>query len=96
MTNTITFDTHQFIKHLIEAGFTPHQAEALSEEQVKLIDNNLATKSDIAQLRADIEKTIRVTIEETKSSLIKWTVTVMGIYSAIIISILAIIINSLH
>lgn len=88
MSNTVTFDIHQFIKHLIEAGFMPDQAEALSEEQVKLIDNNLAIKTDIAQLRTDIEKTIKVTIEESKSSLIRWTVIVMGIYSAIIIGIL--------
>ena len=81
MSTTITFDTHQFIKHLIEAGFTPDQAEALSEEQIKLIDNNLATKTDLA---------------ETKSSLIKWTVTVMGIYSAIIIGVLGITINVVH
>ena len=84
MSNTITFDTHQFIKHLTKAGFTPEQAEALSEEQVKLIDNNLATKKDIMQLKTDLEKSI----EETKSSLIKWTVVVMGMYSAITISIL--------
>lgn len=67
--------------NLIKAGFTPDQAEALSEEQVKLIDSNLATKTDLA---------------ETKSSLIKWTMTVMGIYSAIIISVLGIIINTIR
>ena len=55
MTNAIAFDTHRFITHLVDAGFTTAQAEALSEEQVKLLNSNLATKQDIEGIRYDIE-----------------------------------------
>ncbi len=55
----INFDTHKFVKHLTENGFTEQQAEVLAEEQVNLLNTNLATKADIESLRlatkADIE-----------------------------------------
>ena len=41
---TVIFDTHQFIKRMTDAGFTPTQAEALCDERINLINNNLATK----------------------------------------------------
>ena len=52
----INFDTHKFVKHLTENGFTEQQAEALADEQVNLLNSNLATKSDIADVKRDIEK----------------------------------------
>jgi len=39
-----------------EVGFTRQQAERLAEEQAKLIDERLATKSDIAEIKASIEQ----------------------------------------
>ena len=61
--STMIFDTHQFIKRMTDAGFTPTQAEALCDERIKLINNNLATnqdtpalKQDIQDLRGDIEQ----------------------------------------
>ena len=53
-TEAIAFDTHRFVKHLTQVGFTLGQAEALAEEQVNLINSNLATKADIAAVEADI------------------------------------------
>lgn len=50
----IAFDTHRFVKHLTQVGFTLGQAEALAEEQVNLINSNLATKADMAAVEADI------------------------------------------
>ncbi len=66
MTEAIAFDTHRFVKRLTGSGFTELQAETLAEEQVALLNTNLATKADIealrqgtqadmAQIRADIE-----------------------------------------
>ena len=52
----IQFDTHKFVKHLTENGFTEQQAEALADEQVNLLNSNLATKADILALKTDIEK----------------------------------------
>ena len=54
MSEAIAFDTHQFIKHLTKNGFTEQQAEALANEQVNLLNGNLATKIDIALIHKDI------------------------------------------
>ncbi len=52
----IAFDTHKFVKHLTESGFTEAQAEALAGEQVAMINSNLATRADIVEVKADLEK----------------------------------------
>ena len=49
MPQAISFDTHRFVKHLTESGFTEKQAE----EQVSLLNTNLATKADIEALRQE-------------------------------------------
>ncbi len=56
MSDAIAFDTHKFVKHLTEKGFTEEQAEALAVEQVNLLNGNPATKTDIEALRADLLK----------------------------------------
>ncbi len=76
MTEAIAFDTHRFVKRLTESGFTEKQAETLADEQVALLNANLATKTDIEALRqetkADIAK-VRVEVEalrqETKAGI---------------------------
>ena len=72
---TITFDTHKFIKRLTEHGFTEEQAEVLADEQVNLINSNLASKADIEELKAaskaDIEAlkaASKADIEELKAA----------------------------
>lgn len=50
MAEVVAFDTHKFVKHLAQEGFTLGQAEALAEEHVNLISSNLATKADIADV----------------------------------------------
>ena len=64
MNQAVQFDTHKFIKHLTENGFTEQQAEALAEEQVSLLNSNLASKADILALKTDIEA--------VRSDLLKW------------------------
>ena len=82
----INFDTHKFVKHLTENGFTEQQAEVLAEEQVNLLNTNLATKADIESLRlatkADIESLrlalkadiegVKGYIEAVRADLLKW------------------------
>ena len=68
MTEAIAFDTHRFVKRLTGCGFTEEQAETLAEEQVALLNGNLATKADIEALRQET----RVAIESVKSDLLKW------------------------
>ncbi|MCY3819159.1 MAG: DUF1640 domain-containing protein [Gammaproteobacteria bacterium] len=56
MTEAIAFDTHRFVKRLTESGFTEKQAETLADEQISLLNANLATKADIADIKADLLK----------------------------------------
>ena len=48
MTEAIAFDSHRFKKNLTAVGFTEKQPEVLANEQVWLLDGNLATRADIA------------------------------------------------
>ena len=64
MAEAIAFDTHRFVKRLTENGFTERQAETLAEEHVALLNANLATKADIAEVKAQIEA--------VKADLLKW------------------------
>ena len=56
MSEAIAFDTHRFVKRLTETGFTEAQAEALADEQVTLLNSNLATKQDLEAVKADLMK----------------------------------------
>ena len=57
--NTVsTFDTHRYIKHLTERGFTEQQAEALADEQMLLLSENLASKDNLARVDADLKAEI--------------------------------------
>ena len=56
MSDAIAFDTHKFVKHLTEKGFTEEQAEALAIEQVNLLNSNLATKTDLEALKVELLK----------------------------------------
>ena len=51
MSEAIAFDTHRFVKRLTDCGFTELQAETLADEHVALLNANLATKTDIDALR---------------------------------------------
>ena len=58
MSGAIAFDTHRFVKRLTQTGFTEAQAEALADEQVSLLNGNLATKQNLLELKADLLKWI--------------------------------------
>ena len=47
---SIVFDTHAFVKRLTAVGMPEEQAEALADEQARLIDERLATKDDLERL----------------------------------------------
>ena len=55
MSEAIAFDTHRYVKRLTECGFTEKQAETLADGQVALLNQNLATKADVAKIGADVE-----------------------------------------
>lgn len=75
--NMIMFDTPSFANKLKAAGFEPHLAEAQAEAQAELmshlIDNHLATKDDIKDIRNDmkrLEKDIRSDMRQLETKLI--------------------------
>ena len=62
------FDTHTFVKCLTRAGMDEQQAEALVECQVQLINDNLATKQDMEEVKRDIEA-LRLATEQSIEAL---------------------------
>lgn len=56
MTVAIPFDTHRFVKNLVQNGFSEQQAEALAEERAALLHGNAATKADLEQVRWSLVK----------------------------------------
>ncbi|MCY4362338.1 MAG: DUF1640 domain-containing protein [Gammaproteobacteria bacterium] len=51
----IMFDTHAFVKELIEAGMPEPQAEVLARTQATLINEKLATKQDLQRELRELE-----------------------------------------
>jgi hypothetical protein len=61
---TIAFDTLKFVEKLEAGGFTHAQAKAAAEAFAEATAQELATKTDIAVVRADIrELELRITIK---------------------------------
>ena len=54
--NIFTFDTHDFVKRLIGAGMPEAQAEILAKEQSRLVQERLASKQDIQEVKRDIKE----------------------------------------
>jgi len=74
MSEAIAFDTHRYVKRLTESGFTERQAETLAEEQIALLNANLATKADIEAVKvefAKVEAGLKVDIEAVKAEIAK-------------------------
>ena len=69
MSEAIAFDTHRFIKNLTDHGFTEEQAEVLANEQVNLLNGNLATKTDIEALRLATKTDIEALQQATKTDI---------------------------
>jgi len=55
----ITFDTLAYSKKLIEAGFTQKQAEVQAETLAEIIDQNMATKRDLLELRKELQSDMK-------------------------------------
>jgi hypothetical protein len=75
------YDTLKLSKALRDkAHFTPEQAEALGEAA----EADIATKSDIMGLKANIQS-VRREIVEAKAALLKWIITALGLQTVVII-----------
>ena len=98
MTEAIAFDTHRFVKNLTASGFTEAQAEALADEQVHLLNSNLATKADIRGTRVDLERvkselevkieTVKAEVQTVKAEILKWMITAMMAQTALVVTLI--------
>ena len=55
MSHAITFDTLAYAKKMIAAGFTQQQAEVQAEALAEIIDEHIATKQDISDLKIELK-----------------------------------------
>lgn len=74
--SALALDTHANIRELVAAGMPENQAETLVNQQVRLLEHNLATKADLRDANAGLRNEIRDTrialekqIADTRTSL---------------------------
>ncbi|TAK63135.1 DUF1640 domain-containing protein [Methylobacter sp.] len=89
---TLAFDTYAFIRKLKDSGITEEQAraqvealsQALEQFQSELHLSESATKQDIRESELKLE----LNIAETKAELVRWTVGVGFLQTALIAALL--------
>ncbi len=98
--STITFDTHEFIKELKNAGFSEEQAEIITKLQKAAVSSileqarydydldNLVTNHSLDSRLRESELKSEVGLAETKSELIRWIVSVGLLQTALVTALL--------
>jgi len=82
---TVTFDTHKFVKTLLDAGFEPKQAEAVSKAVLDIHNEaEVTTKQDLRELELRLD----AKISDIKYDLVKWIAGMMlaqaGVIAALV------------
>ena len=80
MPDTIIFDSLAFAKRGVDAGATPEVAEWLASEQTRLLESNLATKTDLERL---------------ENRLIKWFVAALFLSAGLVVAGVGIVVQVL-
>lgn len=98
METNVIFDTHACVKRMTEAGVETHVAEAFAAEQVRILENYIATKQDIEGLRKDtavelvkLETKLTAAIDKNKNDLIKWIVLIMILLNSLLLAAIKIL-----
>ena len=71
--NAIVFDTLRYAKKMMKVGFTQQQAEAQAEAIAEIVDEKLATKQDLEQVKIELKRDIKeldLKIETIKNELL--------------------------
>ena len=63
------FDTHAFVKELVQVGMPEEQAEVLARTHTTLIDEKLATKKDLKELEQATRRDLKELEQATKRDL---------------------------
>jgi vesicle coat complex subunit len=69
---TINFDTHRFVKRLVDSGLAEKTAEVLADEQSRLLTDNLATKADLETQLAAVKADLEVRLAESEVRTVRW------------------------
>lgn len=80
----VVFDTLAYAERLEAAGFTAEQAKGQAHALREMIDNQIATKQDIAAL----EGSVTTKLAEFKTDLIKWHIGTMLAMTGLIVGLL--------
>ena len=78
METNVVFDTHAYVKSMTDAGAQPRLAEAIAQGQIAYLNATAATKTDIANIQRDIER--------SKNDLIKWFTHTLLVFAGIIMA----------
>ena len=79
MTAQVLFNQLTYIDRLTRGGFSPEQARASAEALETAFTESVATKSDLAEVRAQLkhdiaatEARLRVEIAQSKNEILRW------------------------
>lgn len=94
--NALLFDTLRLSRTLRDKGhFTPEQAEALAEALGEAGHDDLATKADLAALKAELKADLaevraelKADFAEVKAAILKWIVRAIGFQTVVILGAL--------
>ncbi|MEE8057086.1 MAG: hypothetical protein V3T17_04530 [Pseudomonadales bacterium] len=89
--SSLAFDTHAFVKSLTHAGMPEQQAEVLAEQQKQLLDEQLATKQDIFEIKRDIAEfraEVKRDIAEASRDTIKWVAGLLIGQAALVVALI--------
>lgn len=87
MSRGIAFDTLQHAKQLEAAGFTPQQAEAQTKMFAEIIDDKIATKHDLKEMKLQLQKEMIA----GQASMVRWVIGVGVVQAALIMSFITLI-----
>jgi len=90
--NAVLFDSHAFIKRLTAVGMPEAQAEVLADEQARLIDERLATKTDLTALASSV----KADISEAKADILKWMFGTIGFQTLVLLGAAVALAKALH
>ncbi len=99
----VTFDTLKLARRLESAGFTREQADGAAEALADSLSNEIATKGDISELRAELRSSVgslesrlsteiaklSTDIASVRSSTAQWIITAVFINTAGLIGAVA-------
>ncbi|MGY2051202.1 hypothetical protein [Methylobacterium sp. JK268] len=97
---SVAFDTLKFVRTLRDkAKMSPEQAEGLADALSEAIQSDLATKSDIAAVKANLRESelrLEAKIETTKSEIIKWMIGSIGFQAIVIVGAIVALARATH